>query len=550
MPEAATPEFVAALVDMSSEVGRVLGVLVDRRGRIEALVVGDAKRLYLPEIGRARGGGVRLRGLRLIRTVLSGDLITQDDLTDLSKLRLDMVAGLRVGEDPRRRDRIAWAHLLPKTMAEPWRIQHANAWDALDFDFVDFIGELETELEHSTERTRSTQKERALIVYVRTRDVSNHDARLAELFELATSANIDATEAFVQSRSQLDPKFAVGSGAIEEVELRALKLDCELLIFGQDLTPAQVRSINERTRLRVIDRSQLILDIFAQRAQSNVGKLQVELAQLKYRLPFLSGRGTAMSRLGGGVGGRGPGETKLELDRRRARDRINALEGEIKKLGAGRELRRRGRRGSGVPIVSIVGYTNAGKSTLLNTLTNSTVVSENKLFATLDPTSRRLRFPREREIILTDTVGFIRDLPDELRDAFAATLEELQDADLLLHVVDASDPAREDHIRSTRAILDDIGVSATPRLMIYNKADLMNPESLDELRLEEPDALYVSATRKEATRVLVDALERWLVENGHAGVLADPNEQWLNWVPEGQDPEPVAPVAIAEPTQK
>jgi GTP-binding protein HflX len=514
------------MIALSRELKRVIGVLVDRRGRIESLMLGDAKRIYLPDIGRARGGGVRLRGVRLIRTFLTaGDLLAQDDLTDLSKLRLDAVICLRAAHDINHKDMVAWAHLLPPGSNEPCRVINAPHVNALDFDFVDFVAELETELEQTVEKTRSTDKERALIVYVRTRDVTNHEARLAELFELAASANVEVTEAFVQTRTRLDPKFAVGSGAIEEVELRALKLDADVLIFGQDLTPAQVRSITERTRLNVIDRSQLILDIFAQRALSNVGKLQVELAQLKYRLPFLSGRGTAMSRLGAGVGGRGPGETKLEIDRRRARDRIHMLEGEIKKLGTSRELRRRGRRGSGLPIVSIVGYTNAGKSTLLNTLTNSTVLSEDKLFATLDPTSRRLRFPREREIILTDTVGFIRDLPEDLRESFRSTLEELDDADLLLHLADASDPAHDDHIASTLQILNELDLGSTPRLLVFNKVDLLDADAFADLQMQHPDAIFVSAVRRDATRVLIETLDRWLVEHGHAASVPE-REPW------------------------
>ncbi len=514
-------------------------MLVDRRGRVEDVVVGDARRLYLPDIGRARGGGLRLRGLRLIRTVLSGELLGPDDLTDLSKLRLDAVVALRVGDDRKRPEICAWAHIMPPDSAEPVAQNRSVSLASLDFDFVSFVGELEAQLEQTVERTRKTDRERALLVYVRTREVEGHEARLAEMFELAGSAGIEVAEAFVQTRARLDPKFAVGSGAIEEVELRALKLDCELLIFGQDLTPAQVRSITDRTRLKVIDRSQLILDIFAQRAQSNVGKLQVELAQLKYRLPFLVGRGTAMSRLGAGVGGRGPGETKLEIDRRRARDRIHALEREVERTRASRQLRRRGRQQAGVPVVSIVGYTNAGKSTLLNTLTNSAVLSEDKLFATLDPTSRRLRFPREREVILTDTVGFIRDLPEELREAFRSTLEELEDADLLLHVVDGSDPARDDHIRSTRAILEELKLEDTPRLLVFNKVDRLPPEDAEQLRLEHPDAILVSALHREQTRPLLAAIESWLVAHGFAASLAAPaHEQAWDETDAELPPEP------------
>jgi len=246
-----------------------------------------------------------------------------------------------------------------------------------------------------------------------------------------------------------------------------------MLIFDQELTPAQIRSISAMTELKVIDRSQLILDIFARRAQTLDGKVQVELAQLKYLLPRLIGRGVQMSRLMGGIGGRGPGETKLETDRRRIRDRIASLEKELKELSRGRDQRRRRRVKADVPIISIVGYTNAGKSTLLNTLTRSKVFTEDLLFATLDTSTRRLRFPREREVIITDTVGFIRSLPASLMGAFKATLEELRDADLLLHVVDASNPRFEAHIAQVNRILEELELGDKQQLLIFNKSDLL-----------------------------------------------------------------------------
>jgi GTP-binding protein HflX len=247
-----------------------------------------------------------------------------------------------------------------------------------------------------------------------------------------------------------------------------------------------------------------------------VGKIQVELAQLSYRLPRLSGRGTSMSRLAGGIGGRGPGETKLEVDRRRARDRIRQLEKEVERLGGSRELLRKNRRNQGVPVVGIIGYTNAGKSTLLNGLTKSEVLAEDKLFATLDPTSRRLRFPKDRELILTDTVGFIRDLPKELMEAFRATLEEMADADLLLHVIDASDPARINQMRSTEKILGELGLSETPRIRVWNKIDRLDPEERIAL-LSEFDGICISALDRASSRPLIEELDRWLLAHGHAG---------------------------------
>ncbi|HIC91105.1 MAG TPA: GTPase HflX, partial [Syntrophaceae bacterium] len=270
-------------------------------------------------------------------------------------------------------------------------------------------------------------------------------------------------------------KYLMGKGMISDLTTRSLQLGTNLLIFDQDLNPSQVKSITDFTELRVIDRTQLILDIFAQRAKTREGKIQVEMAQLKYMLPRLVGKGTAMSRLAGGIGGRGPGETKLEIDRRRATDRINRLKRELKSISRERRYRRLRRSKKGLPIISIIGYTNAGKSTLLNALTKSHVRVEDKLFATLDPTSRKLRFPREAEAIITDTVGFIKNLPRDLIDAFAATLEELRDADLLLHIIDISNPYFEDQMKSCERILEDLGLENIPMVRVFNKMDKVEP---------------------------------------------------------------------------
>ncbi len=516
-----TAEFANQLTSLSRELNRAIGALIDRRGRIEAIVVGDVRRLYLPDVGRARGGGSRFRGLRLIRTHLSGEPLSNDDLTDLSKLNLDMIVSVTASQEGHA-EGATWAHLVPENPAhELWRIETVGHVGALDFEFSTFISELEGEFASRRDDAVEQVGDRAMIVYVRTQSDWAHAARLAELMELCATAGVEVAETYVQSRKDLDPKTAVGSGALEEIELRCLQLGAELVIFGQDLTPSQMKNVTKLTSLRVVDRTQLILDIFAQRAQSKVGKLQVELAQLKYRLPRLVGRGTAMSRLAGGIGGRGPGEAKLEIDRRRVRDRITLMERGIEKLSAERSLRRKNRRDSRVPTIAIVGYTNAGKSTLLNTLTHSSVLSENKLFATLDPTTRRLRFPEEREVILTDTVGFIRDLPAELVVAFRATLEELAEADLLLHVVDASDEAFEEHMASTRQILDELGHAEAPRMLVFNKVDALDDSARDELRNGWPEAVLVSALERESARPLIEAMDRWLVSHGRGDVVPD-----------------------------
>jgi GTP-binding protein HflX len=294
---------------------------------------------------------------------------------------------------------------------------------------------------------------------------------MAELRELARTASVEVVDVVLQGRPAIDPRTIVGEGKLQDILVRSMALNADLLVFDHNLSPSQARHVAELTSLKILDRTQLILDIFARRAQSADGKLQVELAQLKYMLPRLAGSDDSLSRLAGGIGGRGPGETKLEIDRRRARDRISQLEQRIERLSTDRQTRRRQRSRQNVPVISIVGYTNAGKSTLLNALTDSTVLAEDKLFATLDPTSRRLKFPRDREVVLTDTVGFIRDLPKDLVNAFRATLEELEDADLLLHVIDAADKNHEQQAASVERILATLDLKDTPRLLVFNKID-------------------------------------------------------------------------------
>src|SRR5581483_5565970 len=296
---------------------------------------------------------------------------------------------------------------------------------------------------------------------------------LDELRELAVSGGLVVLDEMIQRRPNLDPATLVGKGKLNEIIIRSLQLGADMIVFDRELQPSQVRSINAATDLKILDRSQLILDIFAQRAQTSEGRIQVELAQLKYLLPRLSGSGTEMSRLMGGIGGRGPGEKKLETERRRVRDRITHLEQQLEKVRNSRQQRRAQRVKREMPVVSIVGYTNAGKSTLLNALTQSQVTAEQRMFATLDPTSRRLRLPEDQEIIINDTVGFIRDLPKDLLTAFKATLEEMEQSDLLIHLADASSPQLENQLTSVRRILDELHLGEVPRLLVFNKADLV-----------------------------------------------------------------------------
>jgi GTP-binding protein HflX len=314
----------------------------------------------------------------------------------------------------------------------------------------------------------------------------------------------------IQRRTAIDPRTLLGKGKLEDLLVRALQLGADLIVFDRELSPAQVRSLSEATDLKVIDRAQLILDIFAQRAQSREGKIQVELAQLKYLLPRLvAGHDSAFSRLAGGIGGRGPGETKLETDRRRVRDRISRLEKEIGVQRQRRQERRKERMRREFPVISIAGYTNAGKSTLLNALTQSKVHAEQRMFATLDPTSRRLRLPHEQEIIINDTVGFIRDLPPDLIAAFRATLEEIGSSDLLLHLVDASNPRWMQQLESVERILGELELGQIPRVVVFNKSDLVQADDLEAMLRQAGqggtrECLAVSALKPQSLRPMLE----------------------------------------------
>ena len=533
--EVASTELAAYLCGISREIERQVGILVGRRGEIEHVFVGDASRINLPEIGRIRAGRGRFRGLRLVHTHLRNEPLTRDDLVDLALLRLDLVAAIGVWPDGRPAD-LHVAHLLPPVEGgPPWRLLPTEPFFRSTLDPAALIEALEEEFDRVAPAAIATDKrDRALLVVVDIRrqprtgapraPVAGSEARVNELKELCRTAGVRVMGVVEQRRPDADPKYLIGRGKLEEVLIRAMQLDANVLIFDPDLTPIQAHAIADFTDLKVIDRTMLILDIFAQRAKSRDGKLQVELAQLRYRLPRLHEKNTMMSRLTGGIGGRGPGETKLEENRRRARERIHRLEKEIDRFGEQRAGRRAERVRRGLPVVAIVGYTNAGKSTLLNTLTRSDVLAEDRLFATLDPTTRRLRLPREREIIIADTVGFIRDLPRDLARAFRATLEELDEADLLLHVVDAADPANEQQIAAVEAILSDLGLAETRRILVMNKIDML-PED-ERARLARPggdlQVVPISARDGATTAPLLEAVEAALASEGFAGVAPPP----------------------------
>ena len=503
---------------ISHEIRRQIALLIDRRGKVNFVVVGDQQKIVIPDLSDYRIAPGRLRGLRCIHTHLKNEPLSTDDLTDLALLSLDIMAAVTFSEEGLP-ENVQVAHILPGAAQKPYRILEPIDPHHLDIGCLSLIRSLEDELSRKRlSLDLDLEKERALLISVTIDSKSVAEDSLAELKELAKTSGIFVAGTVLQQRQKADPRFLMGQGKLQELIILALQKFASLLIFDQELNPSQIRSITDATDLKVIDRTQLILDIFAQRAQTREGKLQVELAQLKYLLPRLVTKNTAMSRLTGGIGGRGPGETKLEINRRRVREKITQLEKSLDTLRKQRRQQRSLRNRKGLPIISIIGYTNAGKSTLLNTLTHSRVLAESKLFATLDPSSRRLRFPKDIEVIITDTVGFIKNLPEDLKVAFRATLEELESADLLLHVIDISNPRFEDQIESVEKILEDLDLENIPMIRILNKKDLLEKSMVHQLE-KNLEGIAISSHDASSLMPLIERMAKWsetlagLVEN-------------------------------------
>jgi GTP-binding protein HflX len=521
-----TPELAQELAHLSHQLNRQVGLLINRKGDIDFVVVGSYNRVEIPELPGYRDHQARLKGLRFIHTHLvkkdQSSGLDQDDLIDLAFLRLDLIGAQEVYEDGRV-GRVHIAHILPSPEFysaslddEVKRLFYffkpVYPWDLRE-NFQELIRNLEEEFERVSGAQALHEKEdRAILIFVREPGDLDWENKLAELKELARTAGVKVVGEVVQRRAQIDPRYVIGKGKLLEVLIECLRKRANLLIFDRELTPSQVRALNEATDLRVIDRTQLILDIFAQRAKSREGKIQVEIAQLRYALPRLRAKDDAFSRLTGGIGGRGPGETKLEVDRHRIRDRIARLKQELESISEERALRRKRRKKLNFKVVALIGYTNAGKTTLLNRLSHSNYLAEDKLFATLDPVTKAVRTPNGKVFLLTDTVGFIRELPEELKKAFKATLEELYSADLLLHIVDASSPDLENQVKSVEAILDEMELRHIPRVVAFNKIDLI--EELDPFQqatvkslMEELDGVPISALTGFNVELLLKRIE-------------------------------------------
>jgi GTP-binding protein HflX len=512
-----THELARTACQLTCEIQRAIGLLITRRGAIEQVLVGPGCVPAFQALGKFRAGARSLRGVRLVRMHLREDPLSQEDLTNLALLRLDAMAAIGVG-DGGEPGHVHLAYLVPpNAQGQIYTVTKPVLFQNLQLDFDAFIHDLEGDLQRADPwHTVQSGRESALLVSASPRSRGEQEEHLEELAELAESADVAVVDKVVQRTQNEYHRFLLGKGKLKEVVIRALQRGADLLIFDQDLAPAQARAISEITDMKVIDRTQLILDIFARRAHSREGKVQVELAQLRYLLPRLSGHGASLSRLGGGIGSRGPGETKLETDRRRIRERITHLERDLLHFARHQGQRRARRFRHALPILSIVGYTNAGKSTLLNTLTKSQVSAEDRLFETLDTTSRRLRFPHDREIIVTDTVGFIRDLPKDLLGAFRTTLEELRDADILLHLVDASAQDIDGRIAAVESVLKTLELDGIPRIVVLNKCDRVSAHEAT-LLTQRYKAIAISAVQSDTLRPLIAKIESLLPSLAPAG---------------------------------
>lgn len=517
-PQLVSQELAVKLADITEYINREISVYITRSGQIIEIAVGDNVTVELPSFSGRRGAG-RLSGIRCIHTHPGGNpYLSGVDISALKNNKYDAMVAIGVVSPDFTKSELTFGLITGIDSNENYTAEYYGPYsieDAENINFVNTVSTIERILDKQT-GTASLQvmSERAILIgmeWGRNDSLWTVDDSLEELKQLADTAGATVIKKFIQKRPKPDPAFFIGRGKVQELALYAQQENIDLCIFDDELSPAQQRNIESVMGIRILDRTALILDIFAQRARTNEGKLQVELAQLQYTLPRIMGKGLMLSRLGGGIGTRGPGETKLEVDRRRIRDRIAFIKDQIEKVKAVRSLHRSKRKKNNVFEVSLVGYTNAGKSTLLNTLTNSDIYAKDQLFATLDPTTRQLTLPNKQEIIITDTVGFIQRLPHQLIAAFRSTLEVVTEADLLVHVIDVSHELYKEQAAAVHEVLKEIGAETKPVITVYNKIDKLPPDSklTDRLALEE-DTVCISAAKKLNLETLQQMIESHL----------------------------------------
>ena len=529
-PQLVSQELAVKLADITEYINREISVYITRSGQIIEIAVGDNATVELPSFSGRRGAG-RLSGIRCIHTHPGGNpYLSGVDISALKNNKYDAMVAIGVVSPDFTKSELTFGLITGIDSNENYTAECYGPYsieDAENINFVNTVSTIERILDKQT-GTASLQvmSERAILIgmeWGRNDSLWTVDDSLEELKQLADTAGATVIKKFIQKRPKPDPAFFIGRGKVQELALYAQQGNIDLCIFDDELSPAQQRNIESVMGIRILDRTALILDIFAQRARTNEGKLQVELAQLQYTLPRIMGKGLMLSRLGGGIGTRGPGETKLEVDRRRIRDRIAFIKDQIEKVKAVRSLHRSKRKKNNVFEVSLVGYTNAGKSTLLNTLTNSDIYAKDQLFATLDPTTRQLTLPNKQEIIITDTVGFIQRLPHQLIAAFRSTLEVVTEADLLVHVIDVSHELYKEQAAAVHEVLKEIGAETKPVITVYNKIDKLPPDSklADRLVLEE-DTVCISAAKKLNLESLQQMIESHLKSKAVEVILCIP----------------------------
>jgi GTPase len=509
-----TAEFAEQLITTSQAIHQPICCYVNRRGQMIRVGVGTPMQTQIADTDLPRRSSDRLSGIRCL--VVQSQTLDASALVNMVRQRLDalvvltLAASKAIGHKNGATSsiqQVQLVHIVPD-VEQPWVTESISLETLIDQDFSDRIHDWEKDIQDAGVdlvhlQAAESDHDRVLLVGLFTDDISEQqfEDSIEELVRLVESARGEVVGIVQQKRPHPHPQTVVGQGKVEEVTLEAQRLGANLIVFNQDISATQARNLEEQIGLRVVDRTEVILDIFAQRARSQAGKLQVELAQLEYMLPRLRGRGQAMSRLGAGIGTRGPGETKLETERRTIQRRIAQLQQEVNQLQAHRARLRNQRERQDMPAIALVGYTNAGKSTLLNVLTQSEIYTADQLFATLDPTTRKLTITAPEtgdryDLLLTDTVGFIHHLPPALIDAFRATLEEVTEADALLHVIDLSHPAWERHIQSVKEVLSELPTMPPNALLVFNKIDRTDSETLAQAQQICPNAVFISATER------------------------------------------------------